>query len=41
MYGLSRNALLCVDFTMRSNEAHLGLKPYIEFLTHLLANVMG
>ncbi len=26
---------------MRSNEAHLGLKPYIEFRTHLLANVMG
>jgi hypothetical protein len=24
-----------------ANEAHLRLKPYIELLTHLLANVMG
>ncbi|STV66312.1 Uncharacterised protein [Klebsiella pneumoniae subsp. pneumoniae] len=27
--------------TMRANEAHLGLKPYIEFRTHPLANIMS
>ena len=26
---------------MRANEAHLGLKPYIEFRTHPLANIMS